>query len=137
MYSNIDAEFIFNKIATLSHNRKQTITLSLERMRIIQVETDNQIRKISKHQEKLEKNLQYLKKQTEATIQELDRIEFKTRILKQAFLFEILLNQYSYQTNNLMSIINSAMNGKIHTSVFTPDRLLTELKEIKMNLRWV
>jgi len=33
-----------------------------------------------------------------------------------------------------MAIINSAMNDKLHTSMFTSERLLTELREIKMNL---
>ncbi|KAL4154598.1 hypothetical protein QTP88_000455 [Uroleucon formosanum] len=134
MYSSIDTEFIFNKIIALSQNKSQNITLNLERMRIMQVETDNQVKEISQHEEKLEENLRYLQKQTEIIIQELDRIEFKTRLLEQALLFEILLNQYSYEIQNLMSIINSAMNGKIHTSVFTSDRLLVELREIKMNL---
>ncbi|KAL4082984.1 hypothetical protein QTP88_028314 [Uroleucon formosanum] len=134
MYSSIDTEFIFNKIIALSQNKSQNITLNLERMRIMQVETDNQVKEISQHEEKLEENLRYLQKQTEIIIQELDRIEFKTRLLEQALLFEILLNQYSYEIRNLMSIINSAMNGKIHTSVFTSDRLLVELREIKMNL---
>ncbi|KAE9523134.1 hypothetical protein AGLY_016475 [Aphis glycines] len=129
IYSNIDTEFIFNKILTLSQSKNQNITLHLERMRIMRVETD-QVKEISQHQEKLEGNLQYLQKQTEV----INRIEFKARLLEQALLFEILLNQYSYQTQNLMSIINSAMNGKIHTSVFTSERLLMELREIKMNL---
>ncbi|KAL4136006.1 hypothetical protein QTP88_007580 [Uroleucon formosanum] len=134
MYSSIDTEFIFNKIIALSQNKSQNITLNLERMRIMQVETDNQVKEISQHKEKLEENLRYLQKQTEIIIQELDRIEFKTRLLEQALLFEILLNQYSYEIQNLMSIINSTINGKIHTSVFTSDRLLVELREIKMNL---
>jgi len=137
MYSNIDTEFIFNKILALRQNKNQNISLNSERMRIMRVETDHQIKETSQHQEKLEENLQYLQKQTEVIIQKLDRIELKTRLLIQALLFEILLNQYSYQTQNLMSIINSVMNGKIHTSVFTSERLLMEvflLREIKMNL---
>ncbi|KAF0693856.1 Envelope fusion protein, partial [Aphis craccivora] len=101
IYSNIDTDFLFNKIAALSQNRSQSITLNVERMRIVQ---------------------------------ELDRIEIKTRLLEQALFFEILLNQYSYHTQNLMAIINSAMNGKLHTSMFTSERLQTELREIKMNL---
>uniref|UniRef100_A0A2S2PUH4 Envelope fusion protein n=1 Tax=Schizaphis graminum TaxID=13262 RepID=A0A2S2PUH4_SCHGA len=134
IYSNIDTEFIFNQIVALSQSRSQNITLNSERMRIVQVKTDNQMKKITQHQEKLEENLQYLKKQTEVMIQKLDRIEFKTRLLEQALLFEILLNQYSYHTQNLMAIINSAMNGKLHTSMFTSERLLMELREIKVNL---
>ena len=134
MYANIDTEFLFNKIIALSQSKNQNITLNSERMRIMQVETDNQVKKISQHQMKLKENIQYLQEQTEVIIQNLDKIKFRTRLLEQALLFEILLNQYSYETQNLMSIINSAINGKIHTSVFTSERLLMELREIKMNL---
>ncbi|KAL4092467.1 hypothetical protein QTP88_026968 [Uroleucon formosanum] len=56
------------------------------------------------------------------------------KLLEQAFLFEVLLNQYSYETLNLISIVNSAINGKIHTSVFSSEQLLMELREIKLNL---
>ena len=44
------------------------------------------------------------------------------------------MKQYSYETKNLIAIVNSALDGKIHTSVFTPRKLLTELREIKMHL---
>ncbi|XP_026819373.1 uncharacterized protein LOC113558051 [Rhopalosiphum maidis] len=134
MYSNIDTDFIFKQIIALSLSRNQNITLSSERIRIMQVDTDKQIKKITEHQEKLEENLQYLQEQTRVVIQKLDKIEFKTRLLEQAFLFEILLNQYSYETQNLMAVINSAMNGEIHTSVFSSEKFLMELREIKMNL---
>jgi len=36
--------------------------------------------------------------------------------------------------NPTFNVHNSAMNGKIHTSVFTSERLLMELREIKMNI---
>jgi len=43
IYSNIDTDFILNKIVALSPSRSQNITLNSERMRIVQVKTDNQI----------------------------------------------------------------------------------------------
>jgi len=45
-----------------------------------------------------------------------------------------MLNQYSYETLNLMSIVNSTINDKIHTSIFSSEQLLMEMGEIKMNL---
>jgi len=53
---------------------------------------------------------------------------------EQAFLFEILLNKYSYETQNVMSIINSAINGKI--CIYTLVCVLTtgKLHGIEKNL---
>jgi len=48
--------------------------------------------------------------------------------------FETTLNQYSNKTQNLIAIINSATNGKIHTSVIPINKWLTELREIKLML---
>lgn len=123
-------EFVFDKILELNRSRKQSITFIPERTRITQVEPDRQIKKLEQHRQKLEENLQYLQNQTKGLIQTLNKLEFKTRLLEQAFLFEVMLNQYSYETLNLMSI----GNGKIHTSVFSSEQLLMEMGEIKMNL---
>lgn len=58
----------------------------------------------------------------------------KTELLEQAFLFEMLLNKYAFETQNLISIINSVLDGKVHTSVLTSQKIITELQEIKMTL---
>jgi len=134
VYSKIDVEFIFNKILELNQSGKQSITLIPERTRITRAEPEHQAKKLLQHQQKLEENLQYLKNQTKGLIQTINKLEFRTKLLEQAFLFEVLLNQYSYETLNLMSIVNSAINGRIHTSVFSSEQLLLELREIKMNL---
>jgi len=60
MYSEIDMEFVFNKILELSQSRKQSITFIPERARITQVESDRQTKKLLRHQKKLEENLPYL-----------------------------------------------------------------------------
>lgn len=58
----------------------------------------------------------------------------KETLIELALLFEIMLNQYAYETQNLIAIVNLAMQGKIHTSIFPTKRMIAELKEIKMNL---
>lgn len=55
-------------------------------------------------------------------------------MLEQSVFFETILNQYAYDTQNIIAIINSATNGKIHTNVIPINKWLTELREIKLML---
>lgn len=59
---------------------------------------------------------------------------FRTKLLEKALLFEIPLDHYAYETQNLISKVNAVLDGKIHTSIFISNKLLRELREIKMNL---
>jgi len=61
-------------------------------------------------------------------------MSFKTKLLEQAFLFEVILNKFAYDTQNLMAIVNAALSEKIYTSALTSQTLMSELREIKMNL---
>jgi len=66
--------------------------------------------------------------------QNINKLLIKETLIKQVLLFEITLNEYVYETQNLFSIVNAAMLRKIHTSVFYVKIMITELKEIKKNL---
>jgi len=44
------------------------------------------------------------------------------------------LNQYAYETQNLLAVVNSALHGKLHTSLLHTQLWLTELREIKTNI---
>ncbi|KAL5239418.1 hypothetical protein ACI65C_006828 [Semiaphis heraclei] len=46
----------------------------------------------------------------------------------------VLLNKYAYDTQNLLAIVDSALHGKLHTSVLNTQRWLTELREVKANI---
>lgn len=135
--SKIDVEFIFKQILELSKNKIDNINLINEKTRVIQVEVSNRkniSQNITEHQRKLDENLSYLLKTTKENIENINMLKFKEILLEQAFLFEVILNQYAYEIQNLVAIVNAALNGKIHTSVITPGNLIKELKEIKMNL---
>jgi len=76
----------------------------------------------------------YDSKIIENNTQNIDLISFKTKLLEQPFLFEVILNKFAYDTQNLKAIVNAARNGKVHTSAFTSQKLMSELREMKMNL---
>ena len=135
--SKIDVEFIFKQILELSKKKMQNIDLINERTRVIQVEANNPnniSQRITEHQQQLDENLKYLQKQTQENIMEIDMLKFQSKLFEQAFLFEVVLNQYANEIQNLIAIVNAALSGKVHTSVITPGNLMKELKEIKMNL---
>ncbi|XP_060848447.1 uncharacterized protein LOC132927889 [Rhopalosiphum padi] len=132
--SKIDIEFIISRIMELNRTKVNSLNLTPEKIRISQTETNHATQQIQKQQQKLEENLQFLQQQTNNSIKNINRLEFKTRILEQVLLFEVLLNKYAYETQNLVAILNTAIDGKLHTSMFTPQKLYRELLEIKMDI---
>lgn len=136
-YSKTDTEFIFKQIVELTKNKIQNINLVKEKTRVVQAEildANHTSQEVTEHHQKLENNLQYLQRMTKESIVKINKLEFKNKLLEQAFLFEVTLNQYAYETQNLIAIINAALDGKIHNSVISPRKLMQELKEIKINL---
>ncbi|KAL4153837.1 hypothetical protein QTP88_001670 [Uroleucon formosanum] len=136
-YSKIDNEFIFKQILELTKNKIQNINLVKEKTRVVQAEildANHTLQEITEHHQKFENNLRYLQGLTKESIVNINRLELKNKLLEQAFLFEVTLNQYAYETQNLIAIINAALDGKIHTSVITPRKLIQELTEIKISL---
>ena len=65
---------------------------------------------MEKQQQKLEENLRFLQQQTNNSITNINKLEFKNRILEQAFIFEVILNKYAYETQNLVAVLNAAVD---------------------------
>ena len=134
MSSKLNIEFIINKIIELTNNKVQGSNFIPEQIRILQTETNHTVQQIEEHQQKLEKNLENIQQQILDNTQNINLQSFGTQMLEQILLFEVILNKYAYETQTLISIINSAISGKVHTSVLTPQTLLKELTEIKMDI---
>jgi len=134
---NIDFGFIFNKITQLVKSKVKDINLTSEQTRIIKLTTNehnNTLNQILTNQQKLEQNIQLLSEQAKKIAKDIDQIKIRTTLLEQTLFFEVLLNQYAYETQNLLAIIDSALHGKLHTSVLHTQRWLAELREIKANI---
>jgi len=122
-FSKIDIEFILEQIIEITKNKIENINLVKEKTRVVPAEvmdTNHTLQEITEHHQKLENNLQYLQGLTKESIVNINKLEFKSKLLEHAFLFEVNLNQYTYETQNLVAIVNTALDGKIHTSVITP-----------------
>ncbi|KAL4083610.1 hypothetical protein QTP88_028926 [Uroleucon formosanum] len=132
--SKIDVEFIINQITELNRSKVPSKSNIPEKIRFLQAEVNHSTQQLELQQQKVEQNLQYLQAQTNLTIQNLNKLASRTKVLEQSLLFELVLKKYAYETQNLISIINTELDGKIHTSVFTPQHIIKELLEIKVDL---
>jgi len=131
---NIDFTSIFNKVVQLAKNRLNNMDVVTENTRIVKSvikETNSTLNQILTNQQKLEQNIQLLGEQAKLITQNIDQLQIRTMLLEQTLFFEVLLNQYAYETQNLLAIINSALQGKVHTSILHTQRWLSELREIK------
>ena len=134
---NIDIGFVFSKIVQLTQNNRNNANLASEKLSIFQTkieETNSTLINLLTNQNKLEQNLQVLREQIRQNTQKIDQITIKTTLLEQTLLFETMLNQYAYETQNLLITINAALHGKLHSNILHVKRWLSELKEIKANL---
>lgn len=78
--------------------------------------------------------IQLLNEQVKRNAKDIDQIKIRTTLLEQTLFFEVLLNKYAYETRNLITIIDSVLHGKLHTSVLHTQRWLAELREIMANI---
>lgn len=134
---NIDMGLIFSKIAQLTKSNQKDVNFIPEQMRIIQVkisENNSSLVKVLTNQQRMEKNIHILKEQIKRNSQEIDKTLMITTLMEQTVLFEVMLNQYAYETQNLIEIVNTALSGKLHTSILPSRKWLSELREIKINL---
>jgi len=111
MCSKIDIELLINKIIELNKTKANNLSLIPEKTRILQVETNHTLHYIEKQQQKLEQNLQFLQQKSTKSIQNINKLTFETKLLEQVLVFEIIQNKYAYDTQNLIAVINAAVDG--------------------------
>lgn len=135
--SIINVESIFQKIIDYTSSKISNSVLNEDKLRILQTTTTEitkKVQKISDNQNRIEENIRLLNSQVHKTMQTSNTLLVKTVLTEQSLLFSVLLNQYAYETQTLVAILNSAMHGKIHSMVLPPSKLISELKEIQLNL---
>ncbi|KAL4153477.1 hypothetical protein QTP88_001310 [Uroleucon formosanum] len=84
-YSKINTEFIFKQILELTKNKIQNINLVKEKTRVVQAEildANHTLQEVTEHHQKLENNLRYLQGLTKESIVNINRLEFKNKLLE-------------------------------------------------------
>jgi len=118
--SFLDVNPILQGIKDLYMARQSTSDLIENQTRLFQTtmsKISKSISNFSEHQQKLKENFQLLQTQEKKNSMTINTLMVKTTLLEQSIILESLLNQYAYKTQNLISIINSAIHGKIQSSV--------------------
>lgn len=135
--SFFDATLIFKKIGELATTKLTATNLAENQIRLIQTtigEITKSVRNISVQQENIERNYKLLDSQVNKNMMTINSLLVKTTLLEQSVILESLLNQYAYETQNLISIINSVVHGKINFTILPSSRFLKDLQAIKLTL---
>jgi hypothetical protein len=89
---------------------------------------------LEKKQESLVDGYNHLIHEVQAEKAEIGILKFKTEIAKRIALLNLILTQYGYETSTLVSIVNTALQGSIHSSLLDTKILKHQIKEIKTQL---
>jgi hypothetical protein len=65
---------------------------------------------------------------------EIGILNFKTALEERISFLNIILTQYAFEIENLLNIINMALQGFVHTSILDTNTLNNQLKDIKTQL---
>lgn len=63
-----------------------------------------------------------------------EKKKFETALEEQVSLVNLILTQYAFETENLVSIINMAIQGLVHSSILDVKTLKEQIKDIKTQL---
>lgn len=132
-----DAEFFYNNIINLNQANEKSLHLAQDQLRIVSAvvqDVNITTRDLLETSDKLQKNIEFLFKQTQLLLEAINILEVKSRFHEHTTLLGILLNQFAWETQNLQTIDDYALNGIMNTSVYSPAELYLELKEIQLTL---
>lgn len=81
--------------------------------------------------QKLQMNINEIEEQSRRSAERAGTTNY---LLEHTAILTVLLNQFAWETPNLQSIVNSALNGLMLTNVYPPSDLIHELKQIQLTL---
>lgn len=135
--SDQDAEFFYNHIETLERSNEKYSNMAQEQIRIVSSVINNvntTMHELVTDSQKLQSNIDILWGQSKQLLSVIDIMGTQNIFLEHTTILTVLLNQFAWETQNLQSVVNSALNGIMHTSVYPPSELLHELKTIQLSL---
>ncbi|KAL4088509.1 hypothetical protein QTP88_023603 [Uroleucon formosanum] len=135
--SDKDAEFFYKNIEDLARSEDKHVHLSQEQIRIVSSVMNNvnsTMHELLADDQKLQKNINKIEEQSRRSVATINVLEIQNTFLEHTAILTVFLNQFAWETQNLQSIVNSALNGLMHTNVYPPSKLIHELKQIQLTL---
>lgn len=132
-----DAEYFYSKIKDLEISKLRVSQLTAEQtqiMRSVISNVNSSLLEIEKVQINLSDKYNYLIHEMQAEKVHIGILEFETALEEQVSLVNLILIQYAFETENLVSIINMAIQDLVHSSILDAKTLKEQIKDIKTQL---
>lgn len=132
-----DADYFYNKIKELEISKLRVAQLTGTQTQIMQSIISNvnsSLLEMEKVQINLVDKYNYLVHEMQVEKIHLGSLEFETALEEQISLLNLILAQYAFETENLVSIINMAIQGLVHSSILDVKTLKNQIKDIKTQL---
>lgn len=132
-----DAEYFYSKIRDLEISNSRVSQIADAQIQIMQSIISNvnsSLLEINKNQINLADKYNYLLHEMQAEKIALGILNFKTALEERISLLNIILMQYAFETENLVNIINMALQGLVHSSILDTNTLKNQIKNVKTQL---
>lgn len=132
-----DAEYFYNKIQELEFSKIRTAQLADTQIQIMQSIISNvnsSLLEVEEHQKRLTDEYNYLLHEIQVEKVTVGILKFQTALEERVSLLNIILMQYVFETENLVNIINMALQGLVHSSLLDVRTFKNQIKEIKNQL---
>jgi hypothetical protein len=134
---DVDAEYFYDKIKELEISKSRISGLTETQTQIMQSIISNvysSLVEMEKVQVNLVDKYNYLVHEIQIEKVHICFLEFQTALEEQVLLLNLILTQYAFETENLVSIINMAIQGLVHFSILDVKTLKNQIKDVKTQL---
>lgn len=132
-----DAEYFYKKIRELENAKAQLLQAAETQVNIVQsvvTNVNDSLIQIEKIQGSLKEKYNYLLHEVQAEKVAIGIMEFTTALTQKISLLNLILAQYAYETETLGTIVNTALQGFVHSSLININTIVQQLREIKSQL---
>jgi hypothetical protein len=115
-----DAEYFYNKMREQEFSKSRIAQLTDKHTQIMQSTISNVnslLLEIGESQTKLSDKYNYLLKEIQVEKIQIGILEFNTAQEERVSLLNIILTQYAFEMENLVNIINMALQALVHSSI--------------------
>ncbi|KAL4156116.1 hypothetical protein QTP88_000151 [Uroleucon formosanum] len=132
-----DAKYFHDKIKELERSKSQLFQITetqTQIMKSILTNVNSSLIELEKKQGSLVDGYNHLLHKTDVIEMDVGILKFQNALTERIALLNVILTQYAYETENLVSIVNSALLGHIHPSLLDASEFNQQLKQIKIQL---
>jgi len=135
--SEENAKFFYTNIQNLRDSNEKSLHLARKKLRIVSSvvqDVNSTIHDLAIDYQKARSTIDRLSGQAKRMLNAIDILSVKNNFNEHTTILSLLLNQFTWETQNLQTTVNFTLNGLMHTSVYPPSELYHELKEIQLTL---